>query len=63
MDFDLIENVRVFFQMQNRKKLEKNYEDLANIIAHRQTSSRIRFLIQDVLEMRKVGKSFVLNWK
>ena len=59
---EMIENNR-FFQTVNRKKMEKNYEELVNIITQRQTSARIRFLIQDVLEMRKVRKRFVVNCK
>jgi len=44
----------VSFQTQNRKSLDKNFGELANITTQRQASARIRFMIQDILEMRKV---------
>ncbi|CAM4941289.1 unnamed protein product [Rotaria socialis] len=39
----------------NRKILEKNYTDLFNITTHRQTSARLRFMIQDVMDLRKAN--------
>ena len=43
-----------FFKTKNRKALEKHYADLENIITQRQTSARIRFMIQDLLDLRRV---------
>ncbi|CAF4253327.1 unnamed protein product, partial [Adineta steineri] len=40
---------------QNRKKLEKNYSELENIVAQRQTSARARFRIQDLMDLRKAN--------
>ena len=34
--------------------MEKQYRELDNIVQQRQTSARIRFMIQDLLEQRKV---------
>lgn len=42
------------FQSANRKKLEKHYEELVSITHLPQTSARIRFMIQDVMDFRKV---------
>ncbi|CAF1205745.1 unnamed protein product [Rotaria sordida] len=39
----------------NRKNLEKHYNDLESIITQRQTSARIRFMIQDVMDFRKAN--------
>ncbi len=52
------------FQTANRKNLEKHYAELNSIIKQRQTSSRIRFLMEDLMEMRRVRGSyeiFLLN--
>lgn len=38
--------------------MEKSYEELLNITNQRQATARIRFMIQDVLEMRKVRERF-----
>ncbi|UJR37779.1 hypothetical protein I4U23_030471 [Adineta vaga] len=37
----------------NVKKLEKTYTELNEIVEQRQTSARIRFMIQDLLELRE----------
>ncbi|CAF5041035.1 unnamed protein product, partial [Rotaria sp. Silwood1] len=39
----------------NRKLLEKYYNELESIITQRQTSARIRFMIQDVMDFRKAN--------
>jgi len=43
-----------FFQSPNRKALEKHYVELFNITLQRQTSARIRFMIEDLMDLRKV---------
>ncbi|CAF3375859.1 unnamed protein product [Rotaria socialis] len=39
----------------NRQILEKNYTDLFIVTTHPQTSARLRFMIQDVMDLRKAN--------
>lgn len=53
-----LQKVMIMFYLQaaNRKSLDKNYVDLENISTLRQTSARIRFMIQDLMDMKKVSE-------
>ena len=58
----------LFQSPANRKTLEKHYDELNKIIAEQKVSARIRFMIQDLMEERKVRENesccfsdFILN--
>ena len=38
----------------NKQNLEKHYQALDNIVQEHKTSARIRFMIQDLIELRQV---------
>jgi hypothetical protein len=44
-----------FFQAANKQNLEKHYRELDNIVKEHKTSARIRFMIQDLVELRQVS--------
>lgn len=39
----------------NKTNLEKHYRELDAIVKEQKTSARIRFMIQDLLELRQVS--------
>ncbi|CAF0942566.1 unnamed protein product [Adineta steineri] len=46
---------KVTDKTQNRKKLENNYSELENIVTQSQISARTRFMIQDLMDLRKAN--------
>ena len=40
----------------NKSNLEKHYRELDNIVKEQKTSARIRFMIQDLTELRQVRR-------
>lgn len=50
------------FQAANKQNLEKHYRELDNIVREHKTSARIRFMIQDLVELRQVSL-FSIDWR
>ncbi|CAF3707843.1 unnamed protein product [Adineta steineri] len=48
-------DARVNDKSQNRKNLENNYKELENIVGVKQVSARARFMIQDLMDLRKAN--------
>ena len=53
----------IIFQLANKQNLEKHYRELDHIIKEQKTSARIRFMIQDLMELRQVKNSSLRKQK
>ncbi len=45
----------IYLKATNKQNLEKHYRELDNIVREHKTSARIRFMIQDLVELRHVS--------
>ncbi len=45
----------IYLKAANKQNLEKHYRELDNIVREHKTSARIRFMIQDLVELRHVS--------